>query len=445
MGKVFKKISANLLALSLFAAPVIAQSAPSVEFSINNKNEISFNTNGQTYINEFGGKILKKGSKVIYSSNGTNTTIGRIKAEKLNICSKSYADVCKISFGQKNANSIHEQGESILTASLSLTSYDKQFGPIEEKYDLLEPYVVAAPNQQDAGTCLFMATTGAMEILLNKEKNVTGEFNNEGDTDLSERFLITSDVPEGTVKDWRTDQLYKFNALGGAMLNRDYRFTKGYYKKVDGELEITTSEDEEAQYGAYYNWIPEIPENYVELLVNVPTVDRNLIFVDPEHNQWNVGIMNDEVIVDIKTQLRETNSPVLVIYNHYGYWHAVLIVGYDDSKEHEPCPFVNGWTSNFAKKAEKLEASEDEKDQKKAKYYRKIVKKVKDQQALQSGCSKKGVFKVRDSIYTGSKDYIYDYDLKNEGEEAPYSRRIIEKSYEWMKYLGNHAYTIIKK
>ena len=38
------------------------------------------------------------------------------------------------------------------------------------------------------------------------------------------------------IPDWRTDTIYLFNLENGALLNRDYRFTKGWYKRVDKKL-----------------------------------------------------------------------------------------------------------------------------------------------------------------------------------------------------------------
>ena len=38
----------------------------------------------------------------------------------------------------------------------------------------------------------------------------------------------------------RTDSIQVFNKANGALLNRDYRFTKGFYKHVNGELVKST-------------------------------------------------------------------------------------------------------------------------------------------------------------------------------------------------------------
>ena len=56
------------------------------------------------------------------------------------------------------------------------------------------------------------------------------------------------------------------------------------------------------------------------------------------------------------------------------------------------------------------------------------------------GCTDKGVFYVRDSIYDGtSQEPTYNY---GNGYSDRYSQRIRTRSYNWIKYLANHAYTV---
>ena len=94
-------------------------------------------------------------------------------------------------------------------------------------------YVLASPNQFDAGSCLFMTTTGAVELLMHQHTDLDAvEYN--GDTDLSERFLMSAyqDVPSSTLRYWLTDTVYTYNHFGGSMLNRDYPFTAGYVRET---------------------------------------------------------------------------------------------------------------------------------------------------------------------------------------------------------------------
>ena len=56
-----------------------------------------------------------------------------------------------------------------------------------------------------------------------------------------------------------------------------------------------------------------------------------------------------------------------------------------------------------------------------------------------------GIFYVRDSIYDGGteeKTYVYS---TSPSYSDKYSKRIIKRSYDWVKYLGNHAYTIHRR
>jgi hypothetical protein len=70
------------------------------------------------------------------------------------------------------------------------------------------------------------------------------------------------------------------------------------------------------------------------------------------------------------------------------------------------------------------------------------VARIEDHMEDLGGCTDTGVFYVRDSIYEGEdEESTYNY-----GGPYPftakYSKRIIERSYNWVKFLANHAYTI---
>ena len=57
------------------------------------------------------------------------------------------------------------------------------------------------------------------------------------------------------------------------------------------------------------------------------------------------------------------------------------------------------------------------------------------------GCLDKGIFYVRDSIYDGEDDepyYVYD----GIPIQIKYSKRIIERTYNWVLYLANHGYAM---
>ena len=92
--------------------------------------------------------------------------------------------------------------------------------------------------------------------------------------------------------------------------------------------------------------------------------------------------------------------------------------------------------------ATKYENSDDPKLNEKANTYRKYYNKVVTAMQNQNGCREKGVFLIRDSIYQGPNDLMYDYNPNFTEDNAPYSKRIVIKSYDWLKYLGNHAYSV---
>ena len=161
------------------------------------------------------------------------------------------------------------------------------------------------------------------------------------------------------------------------------------------------------------------------LLVETPDVERTVVYTDPardSNSQWNVGLMDESHIEKIKYMLRTRRAPVIVIYNHYLYWHADIIVGYDDSVATSGCPLVESSMDYFD-------------DNGATSYTTKIQQHMNDI----GDCTDQGIFYVRDSIYEGTIDEpMYTYG----GFDDRYSQRIIERSYNWVKFLGNHAYAV---
>ncbi|MBF0313654.1 MAG: hypothetical protein HQK52_09570 [Oligoflexia bacterium] len=422
----------GLLFLSLF---LVVQSIWAQNFKVSSDGELSFyQKSGQrALVKEYAGKIVVDGSsgEVLYQ--------GRVVGDldffsgRLILCQEQFANECELSFGKKV-----EEGKSVQSVELSLKEHGHQKG-IGTSFNALDRYVYASPNQEEGGTCLYMASTGAMEILLNKHRASTTR-SYDGVSDLSERFLMSLEVPGGYLGDWRTDTILSFNYRGKALLNRDYRYTKGWYKgdETTGNVTRASAKERGAKYGTYYNWVNDYDfrrnREIDSKLISVPKIARDLIFVDPAHDQWNVGVMDSSVIEKIKSSLRRKNAPVLIIYNHYAYWHAVLIVGYDDEQAVNGCAFVNSWKQYMAKEARASVA--------RGKRFQRYIAQVNNSIAKNGGCSSKGVFYVRDSIYDGVEEPIYDYDPAKVGEETRYSKRIILRSYDWAKYLGNHAYVI---
>jgi hypothetical protein len=283
----------------------------------------------------------------------------------------------------------------------------------------LSPYALAAPNQFDAGNCLFMATTGAMEMLMNQRLPLD-QIAYKGKTDLSERYLMNAvDVLPEDINPYYflTDTIYAYNYFQGSMLDLDYPFI------VDFNSEENLS--------AAANWENDLPSNWQDMLVTTPAAERTVIFVDPlrnERSKWRVGIADHDIIAIIKHELVSKNAPVVIVYNHFNYWHSDIIVGYDDNQASGGCPMVLESLKYFLKNGN-------------IGYAVKILLHM----LKLGGCLDKGVFYVRDSIYDGGPDepdYVYN-------EEIPfvdkYSKRIIKRSYNWVLYLANHGYAIHRK
>lgn len=334
-----------------------------------------------------------------------------------------------------------DKTESITTKSL-LPGPDSFLGG----YNKLLPYVVEAPYQDNAGSCLFMSHTGAVEVLINQIKGRK--------LNLSERYFMNlqkSGIGNDLIDNWRTDTIYRLNKTGKTYLNKRFRFTKGWYKTVNGTRVPAEVEEEGAFYGTKFNWIVNLGSLSKKPKISLPKFEREVIFADPEQNQWNVGTAPSDIASRIKKAIRKNNAPVVLIYNHVGFWHATLIVGFNDNASTEGCPFISTYDEKMNKRADEIvkeaEEAETEKEKKKllrkAKKFRARGKQVNDSYLARGGCSEKGVFYVRDSIYPNEDQPLYDYDLDNEGEEEHLNAPVILRSFEWAEQLSNHA-TLIK-
>lgn len=295
-------------------------------------------------------------------------------------------------------------------------------------YTELLPYVLRAPNQLDAGSCLYMSLTNIAEFFLAK-RNPNYSRVPDGPVDLSERYLMNlagaSEARNG-MQNWKTDSILLFNRKGVAPLNAGYRFTKGYYVTRGGKHQKATARTPGARYGASYNWINEL--GAANRFTRLPKFQREVLFADPASDQWNVGVMPEGIIERIKQALVTRKAPVHVIYNHYGYWHAVNIVGFDDEADTQNCTFVRGFMESMRKKGVSGNA--------KARHY---GQKVETAFAKGGGCQPKGMFYVRDSIYKDPNAPLYDYDRRRAGEEEKYTKSIVLHEYDWIRYMANHA------
>lgn len=318
-------------------------------------------------------------------------------------------------------------------------------------YTELVPYVMGSPNQEGAGSCLYMSITGTAEWWLAK-LNPQSSKNIDGPLDLSERFLMNIagiDEDRSPVANWKTDTIFHFNQIGYGMLNRHYRYTKGWFQDTSTGYAKAEPHAEGASYGTEYNWIDERPQSH-EGRINLPQFNRRVIFADPASNQWNVAVTPANIVDQVKYYLKKFKAPVNVIYNHYGYWHAVMIVGFDDQEPSRGCSFTAGTGPYFLDQANQYTAqaenaeTEAEKNRllARAKSYQQQAQTVIDAYDRGGRCAGKGVFYVRDSLYQDPEGASYDYDLENTGEEVNIGKKVILREYEWLKVLSNHLIQI---
>jgi hypothetical protein len=182
--------------------------------------------------------------------------------------------------------------------------------------DLL-PFVQAAPNQGETNSCWFQASTGAMELLLNKKYNIRAPKKN-GRFDLSESFLINQRDyidRENPPTHFIEEVVTRFNH-GEAVLNKHWPFNAFNEDGTD----------------SFASWNKH--ENFDELpRLKVPKVKTEFLFA--RGKKYATGVLRSEDIETIKMTLFKKKSPVIVNYNDDGYWHVVLIVGYDDNRQGE--------------------------------------------------------------------------------------------------------------
>lgn len=199
----------------------------------------------------------------------------------------------------------------IVALSLSLLSSESSAARLPGKYTELIRYIQPAPDQGETNTCLFMASTGAMELLLNRKHNIRRPRVN-GPFDLSESFMIhqynyvsREDPQEHFIE----GVIAKFNR-GNAVLNRDWPVPLD--SKGIAQMDVWNLHPE-------FRSLPRI---------DVPQIKSELLFA--RGRKWATEVLRPEDVETVKRALVERRSPVIINYNDDGYWHVVLIVGYSD-------------------------------------------------------------------------------------------------------------------
>jgi C1A family cysteine protease len=188
---------------------------------------------------------------------------------------------------------------------LILLSYQTFARPVA--YTELLDYVQEAPDQGETNTCLFMASTGAMELIANK---VNGIKNPEpgGPFDLSESWLVwaSNTVTKGF---WDTPVL---------------RFNNGYGVHAnDWPYEAWNDNAINQSVWSKHPNFSRLPK------VTLPKIETITLF--QKGGRWSTNVIGKAEIEQIKEALWKYKSPVLVNYNDEDYWHVILIVGYDDN------------------------------------------------------------------------------------------------------------------
>jgi hypothetical protein len=190
----------------------------------------------------------------------------------------------------------------VLALALPITLFARP-----SSYTELLDFVQEAPDQGESATCLFVGSTGAMELIANKRAGVRKP-KPFGPYDLAESFLIHAPQVDARGRSFLEIPVLKFNAGFGIHI------TQWPYEAWSGQ-------QESRQPWNSRSW-QQLPR------VALPQVETIRLF--QFGNRWSTNVLSSQHIEEIKEALWRHRSPVLVNYNDDGYWHVVVIVGYDD-------------------------------------------------------------------------------------------------------------------
>jgi hypothetical protein len=188
---------------------------------------------------------------------------------------------------------------------------------LPERYIELLKYVQPAPDQGETNTCWFMASTGALELLLNKKEKIRHP-KVGGKYDLAESFLIWQAdyrAPGVRAAHFIEEMVLRFNH-GEAVHNNDWPY-QAYNSDGTDNMDV---------------WARHV--DFLTLpRIEVPAVKTRLLFA--RGKKWDTFVLRPEDVNAVKEALVRYKSPVIINYNDDGYWHVVLIVGYDDRRKGE--------------------------------------------------------------------------------------------------------------
>lgn len=182
---------------------------------------------------------------------------------------------------------------------------------VPNRYVELIRYIQPAPDQGETNTCWFMASTGAMELLLNQKNNITRPKVN-GPYDLSESFVIyqkdfydSSDPQEHFIE----NVVARFNH-GEAILHKDWP--------------VERNTDKSANWSVWYKHteMATLPR------IKIPAIKSTLLFA--RGKRYATEVLKPADLETMKMALATKKAPLIVNYNDDGFWHVILIVGYSD-------------------------------------------------------------------------------------------------------------------
>lgn len=304
-------------------------------------------------------------------------------------------------------------------------------------------YVMPSPYQDNAGSCLFMSHTAVAEWWLSK-------LGRGQKIDLSERYFMNlskAGIGDELIGDWRTDTIYRLNSTTQMMRNSDFPFMKAWYSyDQNGDRIFTTPNADGAYYGPGANWIIGL-DHLSGAPIPMPHFSRTVLHADTEGNQWAINSTPDDIVARMKEWFDKNEAPLIVIYNHHAFWHAVMVVGYNDQASSENCEFTTSFTDTMLEKAKESreEAQKTTDPDEKRRLLSKASRderrglEVREELSKRGGCRGKGVFYVRDSLYPDKNLPLYDYDPTQVGEEEHLVAPIILREYEWAERLANHV------
>ena len=202
--------------------------------------------------------------------------------------------------------------------TFALLSFPCFAKPLPMKYIELIKYVQPAPDQGETNTCIYIASTGVMELLLNKKYDIISP-KGDGPYDLAESFLIwqsdfynQSNQPESFIE----EIVQRFN-FGEAINAKFWSFKSKNADNTDN-WDVWSKHPE-------YDGLPRM---------DVPQLETELLFAKGgkrDGGRWSTNVLEAGDLTIIKEALFKYKSPVLANYNDDGYWHVVMIVGFDDN------------------------------------------------------------------------------------------------------------------